>query len=76
MTPPGLVDVLSPMPATVLEVNVTVGDRVSFEDELILVESMKMQVPILAPQEGVVEEVLVKPGDVIEGDVPVLRLRS
>jgi biotin carboxyl carrier protein len=62
------------MPATVLEVNVSVGDTVAFEDELILIESMKMQVPITAPCDGVVKEVLVAPGDVIESDVVVMRL--
>jgi len=64
------------MPATVLEVSVSVGDTVAYEDELILIESMKMQVPVTAPVAGVVEEILVQPGDVIEGDVLVARIRA
>jgi biotin carboxyl carrier protein len=52
------------------------GDRVDEEQPLIIIESMKMEIPVLSPAAGVVKEVLVKEGDdVAEGqDVAVVEL--
>jgi biotin carboxyl carrier protein len=52
------------------------GDRVEEEQPLIIIESMKMEIPVLAPAAGVVKEILVKEGDdVAEGqDVAVVEL--
>jgi acetyl-CoA carboxylase biotin carboxyl carrier protein len=53
----------------VAEVLVAVGAHVSAADPIALLESMKMEIPILAEVDGVVTEVLVSPGDVVqEGD--------
>jgi acetyl-CoA carboxylase biotin carboxyl carrier protein len=56
--------------ANVAQVEVREGDRVRPADTLVLLESMKMEIPVLAEVAGTVTEVAVKPGDVIrEGDV-------
>ena len=56
--------------ANVAIVSVQVGDRVTPTDTLVLLESMKMEIPVLAEVDGVVSEVAVAPGDVIqEGDI-------
>ena len=53
----------------VAEVLVAVGDHVIATDPVVLLESMKMEIPILAEIEGTVGELLVAPGDVVqEGD--------
>lgn len=58
------------MVANVAEVNVKVGDRVEGGAALVLLESMKMEIPVLCETGGVVSEIHVAPGDVIqEGDV-------
>lgn len=63
-------DVLAPMPANVFEVMVSVGDTVTEEQELMLLESMKMEVPVEAPIAGTVSAVKVAKGDAVgEGDV-------
>ncbi|MFL6024415.1 MAG: biotin/lipoyl-binding carrier protein [Marmoricola sp.] len=63
-------EVLAEMVASVLTVPVAVGDRVSVGDTVMLLESMKMEIPVLAEVDGTVAEVRVVPGDVIqEGDV-------
>ncbi|MFL6106976.1 MAG: biotin/lipoyl-binding carrier protein [Marmoricola sp.] len=63
-------EVLAEMVASVLSVSVAVGDRVSVGDTVMLLESMKMEIPVLAEVDGTVAEVRVVPGDVIqEGDV-------
>lgn len=53
----------------VAEVLVAVGDPVVPTDPVVLLESMKMEIPVLAEVDGVVAELLVVPGDVVqEGD--------
>ena len=57
------------IPATVWQVHVKVGDRVGIDDELVVLESMKMEIPVVAPRAGVVTAVHVTPNDrVAEGD--------
>jgi biotin carboxyl carrier protein len=51
-------------------VSVTVGAPVKPTDVLVILESMKMEIPVLAEVSGIVIDVAVKPGDVLqEGDV-------
>ena len=50
-----------------------VGDSVSEEDVLLIIESMKMEIPVEAPCNGSIEAILVEEGQSIEeGDVLVL----
>jgi biotin carboxyl carrier protein len=56
--------------ANVAVVSVRVGDTVTRTDTVVLLESMKMEIPVLAEVDGIVSEIAVQPGDVIrEGDV-------
>jgi acetyl-CoA carboxylase biotin carboxyl carrier protein len=58
------------MVANVAEVHVNLGERVEAGASLVLLESMKMEIPVLCEFGGTVAEIHVKPGDVIqEGDV-------
>ena len=52
--------VFSPLQGTVWEVKVAVGDSVNKGQQLIIIESMKMEHPILAPESGVVSSIQVK----------------
>ncbi|MGI8645054.1 MAG: biotin/lipoyl-binding carrier protein [Nocardioides sp.] len=63
-------EIVAEMVANVLSVAVAPGDAVEVGDTVCLLESMKMEIPVLAERPGVVAEVKVAPGDVIqEGDV-------
>jgi len=54
----------------VLEVVVSKGDQIGAGDTLVLLESMKMEIPVLAEVGGTVTEVNVSVGDVIQaGDL-------
>jgi biotin carboxyl carrier protein len=65
--------VRSEIAGSVWKIEVAVGDNVGEEDPLIILESMKMEIPLLAPRAGVVKEILVAEGDPIdEGDVAVV----
>lgn len=55
--------------ANVLKVEVEVGARVTAADPVVVLESMKMEIPVLAEVDGVVAEVIAAHGDVVtEGD--------
>lgn len=54
------VEVLAPMPGTIIEIMVEVGDEVKVDDELLILEAMKMENPIVAPVDGKVAEIKVK----------------
>ncbi len=63
-------DVRAEIVASVLEVGVKKGDQIGEGDTLVLLESMKMEIPVLAEVAGTVTEVSVAVGDVIQaGDL-------
>ncbi len=59
-------DVVNEIVATVLEVSAEAGQRVEVGDTLVLLESMKMEIPVLAEDPGVLAEIKVNVGDVIQ----------
>lgn len=64
--------IASELVANVAQVHVAVGQRVEAGEELVLLESMKMEIPMLAEAGGTVTGVHAGPGDVVqEGDVLV-----
>ena len=61
------------MVASVFSVAVEPGAHVAAGDTLLVLESMKMEIPVLAEREGTVAEVAVREGDVVqEGDALVI----
>jgi acetyl-CoA carboxylase biotin carboxyl carrier protein len=63
-------EVRSEMVANVWKVVAAAGDTVDVGDPLVILESMKMEIPVEAPQGGRVTEVRVEEGAVVqEGDV-------
>jgi biotin carboxyl carrier protein len=68
---------LSPaIPAVVAQLLVQPGDLVETGDTLILLESMKMVIPITAPHGGRVSVVHCQPGDSVPAGVPLLEITS
>jgi acetyl-CoA carboxylase biotin carboxyl carrier protein len=63
-------EVLSEMAANVWKVMVRPGDSVAAGEPLVILESMKMEIPVEAPAGGTVAEIRVQEGGVVqEGDV-------
>ncbi|HOB05293.1 MAG TPA: biotin/lipoyl-binding carrier protein [Propionibacteriaceae bacterium] len=58
--------------ANVLAVEVAVGDKVGPLDSVVLLESMKMEIPVLADTTGTVTEIVVAPGDVVHDGDPLV----
>ena len=59
------IEVVAPMPGTIAEILVDVGDSVNADDELIILEAMKMENALNAPCDGVVKAVPFKSGDTV-----------
>ena len=64
--------VTAPMPASVTAVLVAPGDTVKHGDVLIVLEAMKMELPIRAPGDGTVAAVNCRPGDLVQPDVSLI----
>jgi biotin carboxyl carrier protein len=64
----------SPMPATVAAIQVRVGQDVSQGDLLIMLEAMKMELPIKAPRNGRVKSIACTPGELVQAGVPLVEL--
>ena len=63
-------EVKSEITGTVWQVKASVGDKVESGDVLVVIESMKMEIPVITEDAGVVKEILVKEKDpVAEGQV-------
>ena len=62
------IEVESEVTGNVWKVEVQSGAEVAEGDVLIIIESMKMEIPVEAPAGGVVTEVLVAPEDAVEED--------
>jgi acetyl-CoA carboxylase biotin carboxyl carrier protein len=58
-------DVKAELVGTVWKVLVKPGDQVNEDQELIVLESMKMEIPVVAPLGGTVQDVRVKEGEVV-----------
>jgi acetyl-CoA carboxylase biotin carboxyl carrier protein len=61
-------EVLVPLAGNIWLVLVEVGDEIEEDDELVVIEALKMENPVYAPCDGVVTEIKVKKGDVVEDD--------
>lgn len=47
------------------------GDTVAEGDQLMIMESMKMEIPVLAPEKGTIKEILVTEGDSVQDGAPL-----
>jgi acetyl-CoA carboxylase biotin carboxyl carrier protein len=66
-------ELYAPIAGNVWKVLVAVGDKVELDDELIILEALKMETPIYSEESGIVSEIKVKEGDSVnEGDVLVI----
>ena len=67
-------DVKSPLIGTVFRITVAAGDQVRGGQEILIVESMKMEHPVEAPADGTVESILVAEGDTIAAGQVLVRI--
>ena len=69
-------DVTTPMPGTVVKIQVKVGDRVEAGDTVLIIEAMKMENEIHTPISGIVKKIYVSEGDSVNPDEVLMEVRS
>ena len=57
-----------PMVGKIVAVSVKVGDRIEENDQVAVLEAMKMEMPVVAPVGGMVKEILIAPGQEVEAE--------
>lgn len=65
-----MAELTSPMAGKVQEINIKVGQMITEDDELFIIEAMKME-NVVYGDPGIVKEVFVKVGDKVEEDEPL-----
>ena len=70
----GDASVMAPMPATVVAINTAPGKTVNEGDTLIVLEAMKMELPIKAPRGGVVKVVNCATGELVQPGVTLIEI--
>jgi acetyl-CoA carboxylase biotin carboxyl carrier protein len=63
-------EIVAPLDGKVFQLKINPGDRVEDDEEILIIEAMKMETPIFVPCDGTVREIRVKEGDeVAENDI-------
>ena len=70
------VAVESEIAGSIWKIEVEAGKSVSEGDTLLIIESMKMEIPVVAPGDGTVAEILVKEKDAVSEGQPLLVLET
>ncbi|MBW7573995.1 biotin/lipoyl-containing protein [Caproiciproducens faecalis] len=73
--PAGAELISSPMPGTIVSVNVTAGQNIKKGDVLVVLEAMKMENEIMAPHDAAVAAIHVNKGDSVESGTPLVSLQ-
>lgn len=63
-----MAEIKAPMGGKVIKVSVKVGDQIGEDDEVAVLEAMKMEMPILSEEDGTVAEVKVEAGQTVEAE--------
>lgn len=63
-----MADILMPMNGKVIAVKVEVGENVAEDDELVIIEAMKMELPVVATESGTVKEIKATVGESYQVD--------
>jgi biotin carboxyl carrier protein len=69
-------DMSAPMPATVVKVVVEPNAHVSKGDTILILEAMKMELPVRAARDGVVRKILCREGDLVQPGVNLVEIES
>ena len=65
------IQVKSELAGKVWKIETEIGQALAEEDQILILESMKMEIPLLAPRAGVLSAILVKEGDAVAEGQPV-----
>ena len=69
-----MAEITAPMSGKMWKILVNVGDSVSEDDEVAILEAMKMEIPVVSPEDGAIKEIKVKEGDPVEAEAVIMVL--
>ncbi len=61
-------EILAPLSGRIIQLDLEVGKTVEEDEEILVIEAMKMETPVFAPISGTIKEVKVDEGDEVEED--------
>jgi len=67
-------EVKAPMGGKVMDIKVNVGDSVNEGDEAVIIEAMKMELPVVCEVSGTVKTIQCKKGDTVEADAVLITI--
>ena len=69
-------DVVAHITGVVFQIAAKAGDSVAAGDPVIILESMKMEIPVLSPVDGTLDEIAVVEGDAVEAGALLARVSA
>jgi len=63
------------MSGKIIKVSVNIGDTIQEDDEVAVLEAMKMEMPIIAEKNGIITEIKVVPGQTVEAEQPIIIMK-
>jgi biotin carboxyl carrier protein len=72
----GITTVKAPLPGLIIEIKVSLGEKVNVGDALLVIETMKMENNIISTVAGTVKEILVSKGDNVAEGVPLIAIAA
>lgn len=67
-------EINAPMVGKVVKILVQVGQEVAEDEPVVMIEAMKVEMPVSAPEDGKIKTIHVKEGDTVEGDQLLIEL--
>ena len=67
-------EITAPMGGKIIDIKVNPGDTVNEGDEVVIIEAMKMELPVVSSASGTVKEIKCKKGDAVEADAVLIVL--
>ncbi len=67
-------DITAPMRGKILKILVSVGDSLAEDDEVAVLDSMKMEISVYSSGEGTVREIKVEEGETVEAEMVLITL--
>ena len=69
-------DVLAPLSGNIWKITVKAGETIEEDDEVLIIEALKMETPVYAPCDGEVKEIHIKEGETVEEDQLLLSIET
>jgi biotin carboxyl carrier protein len=61
-------EILAPLAGKIIQMDLAIGKAVEEDEEIMVIEAMKMETPVFAPCSGTIKKIKVKEGDDVEED--------